>query len=119
MNVSEFSVRSGLSAHTLRYYEKIGVLPPIQRNNSGHRAFTARDLEWINFVTRLKETGMPLEGILKYAALRLEGDGTLAERQRMLATHRDALKLKIEREQLHLQALDAKIRHYQALVGSA
>ncbi|MEH6566004.1 MAG: MerR family transcriptional regulator [Halopseudomonas sp.] len=113
MNMSAFAAQTGLSAHTLRYYEKIGVMPHIQRNSSGHRAFTLRDLEWVRFVTRLKETGMPLEGILVYAGLRAQGDSTLDQRQQILEMHRDALKLRIEKEQLHLQALETKIKHYQ------
>ncbi len=115
MNISAFAAQSGLSAHTLRYYEKIGLLPHIKRNSSGHRAFTLRDLEWVRFVTRLKETGMSLEGILAYARLRAQGDSTLEQRQHILETHRDAMKLRIEREQLHLQALEAKIEHYNSL----
>ena len=81
MNMREFSAQSGLSAHTLRYYEKIGLLPGIQRNASGHRAFTSRDLEWVNFIVRLKDTGMSLDNILAYSKLRAAGDSTLGRRQ--------------------------------------
>jgi len=115
MNMREFSAQSGLSAHTLRYYEKIGLLPGIQRNASGHRAFTSRDLEWVNFIVRLKDTGMSLDNILAYSKLRAAGDSTLGRRQHILEEHRDALKTKIETEQLHLKALDAKITHYRSL----
>jgi DNA-binding transcriptional MerR regulator len=61
MNIKEFSDRSHVSAHTLRYYEKIGLLTDIQRNSSGHREDNAKDLEWLGFIVRLKETGMSLE----------------------------------------------------------
>ena len=73
MNIKEFSQLVGLSAHTLRYYEKIGLLRNVLRSPSGHRAYTPRDIEWISFVIRLKETGMPLEEILDYAKLRKLG----------------------------------------------
>ena len=115
MNIQAFSAQTGLSAYTLRYYEKIGLLPGIQRNASGHRAFTGRDLEWVNFIVRLKETGMPLDNILEYARLRAAGDSTLKKRQRILEAHRDALQLRIKSEQLHLRALDSKIEHYRSI----
>ena len=115
MNIREFAIQTGLSAHTLRYYEKIGLLTGVLRNSSGHRQFTAKDLEWVRFIVRLKETGMPLEQILAYAQLRAAGDSTLEQRQRMLQEHRDTLKAKIENELAHLQALDAKIQYYQTI----
>ena len=73
MNIKEFSSLVGLSAHTLRYYEKIGLLKHVHRNASGHRVYSAKDLSWISFVKRLKETAMPLEEILEYAKLREVG----------------------------------------------
>ncbi|MGB3597821.1 MerR family transcriptional regulator [Pseudomonas neustonica] len=115
MNMRTFSAQTGLSAHTIRYYEKLGLLPGIQRNASGHRAFTTQDLEWVRFIVRLKDTGMSLDDILTYSRLRALGSTTLASRQKMLEQHRDALRARIENEQLHLVALEAKIQHYQSL----
>ena len=71
-----------LSADTLRYYEKIGLLNNVQRNSSGHRVYSAKDVKWFEFVIRLKETAMPLEEILEYARLREQGSSTVLERQR-------------------------------------
>ena len=110
MNMRAFSAQTGLTAHTLRYYEKLGLL-----NASGHRAFTTQDLEWVRFIVRLKDTGMSLDDILTYSRLRALGSTTLASRQKMLEQHRDALRARIENEQLHLVALEAKIQHYQSL----
>ena len=84
MNMRTFSAQTGLSAYTIRYYEKLGLLPGIQRNASGHRAFTTQDLEWVRFIVRLKDTGMSLDDILTYSRLRALGSTTLASRQKML-----------------------------------
>lgn len=114
MNMKEFSSRVGLSAHTLRYYEKIGLLRHVHRNSSGHRVYSTKDLDWMTFVLRLKETGMPLDEILTYAELRALGSDTVLDRQRLLEQHREALKAKIEHQLNHLSALDDKIALYKA-----
>ena len=113
MNMTEFSQRTGVSAHTLRYYEKIGLLRQVPRAPSGHRVFGEKELVWITFILRLKETGMPLEGILQYADLRAEGESTCSQRQALLEAHRDQLIEHIKTQQAHLQALEEKIYLYQ------
>ncbi|SEB18278.1 MerR family transcriptional regulator [Marinobacterium iners] len=112
MNISRFSDLTQLSPHTLRYYEKIGLLSNISRNSSGHRIYTTADVEWAKFINRLKATGMPLEQILEYSNLRALGEETFEQRRLLLQKHRDALKHRIESELEHLQALDAKIHYY-------
>jgi DNA-binding transcriptional MerR regulator len=114
MNMSEFSKLTGLSSHTLRYYEKISLLKNIQRNSSGHRFYTNKDVEWISFIIRLKETGMPLDDILKYAQLREQGAASLFERQQLLENHRVILKAHIESQLHHLDALEQKIDLYKS-----
>ncbi|WP_091353615.1 MerR family transcriptional regulator [Amphritea atlantica] len=114
MNISTFSALTGLSSHTLRYYEKIGLLSNISRDASGHRRYSSKDVEWVRFINRLKDTGMPLAEIRHYAELREAGDATFDNRCHLLERHRDALKLRLQREQEHLQALDAKIAYYQS-----
>ncbi|MCG9630362.1 MerR family transcriptional regulator [Vibrio sp. Isolate30] len=113
MNIKEFSNLVGLSAHTLRYYEKIGLLKNVQRTSSGHRAYTLKDLKWIEFVVRLKETAMPLEEILKYASLREQGASTVLQRQVLLEKHQQNLEAHIEQQQSHLAALENKIDLYK------
>ncbi len=113
MNMREFSGMVGLSSHTLRYYEKIGLLKSIQRNASGHRVYTQKDLDWVSFIKRLKETGMPLENILQYAVLRGKGVKTTLERQRLLESHQQHLKAHIQQQQQHLLALEEKINLYK------
>ena len=113
MNIKEFSKLTGLSSHTLRYYEKIGLLKNIERNSSGQRMYTTRDADWVGFVVRLKETAMPLETILEYAAQREIGPTTVQSRQGLLEAHQITLKKRIDSLQSHLLALDNKIQLYR------
>lgn len=114
MNMREFSRLTGLSSHTLRYYEKISLIKNVNRTGNGYRDYTNRDLEWINFVIRLKDTGMSIMEILKYAKLRDLGPTTLADRQELLETHRNNLNTKIASQLNHLAALDNKINLYRS-----
>ena len=116
MNIKNFSEVTGISAHTIRYYEKIGLLRHISRNSSGHRWFTEKDVIWIEFIKRLKNTGMPLDAILKYADLRDEGDSTSVLRMQMLQQHAVMLEDKIAEEQSHLKKLKEKIKHYSKII---
>lgn len=116
MNVSEFSKRVGISPHTIRYYDKIGLLDNVHRSPNGHRFFSDKDVVWIMFVQRLKDTGMPIEKILEYASLRKEGASTLLARQQMLSEHSEVLKNKIATEQQHLNKLHEKIELYQKAI---
>ncbi|KJG10236.1 MerR family transcriptional regulator [Photobacterium kishitanii] len=113
MNMREFSSLVGLSPHTLRYYEKIGLLKNVQRNSSGHRAYTSKDLTWIIFVKRLKETAMPLDNILVYARLRELGSESLSQRQKLLELHQETLKVHIAQQEKHMAALEEKINLYK------
>lgn len=113
MRVQQFAARTGLSADTLRYYEKIGLLRHVKRDASGHRVYGSGDLEWVGFVLRLKDTGMPLEDIIRYADLRERGDSTLMARQALLEIHAATLQQRLERDREHLDALQAKIEFYR------
>lgn len=113
MNMKTFAELTGLTPYTLRYYEKIGLLKGVQRNDSGHRVFSTKEVKWVEFIIRLKETGMPLEQILHYSELREQGEETILARQRMLEVHRKALKNKLKSQMKHLSALDSKIEFYK------
>ncbi|MGF1716855.1 MerR family transcriptional regulator [Photobacterium chitinilyticum] len=115
MNMREFSERTKLSSHTLRYYEKIGLLNNVQRNSSGHRVFTTKELDWVNFIIRLKETAMPLDTILHYSNLRALGESTITARKTLLEEHRHKLQSQIENQLQHLNALETKIDFYKAI----
>jgi len=112
MNINTFSKVTGVSSHTLRYYEKIGLLKGVLRNSSGHRVFSSKDQRWIEFIIRLKETNMPLKEILEYGVLREKGEKTILARQEILENHRHALLIQMESQKTHLLALDKKIEFY-------
>lgn len=112
MKIGELARRSGLTAHTIRYYERIGLLPYADRDRSRQRDYDASILVWIDFLHRLKTTGMPIREMLRYAALRAEGPGTETERRRLLERHRDAVSAHVADLQASLLVLDRKIAGY-------
>ena len=118
MNIKKFSTLTNVSAHTIRYYEKIGVLKQVSRNASGHRFFTAKDVDWIGFVIRLKEMGMPLDNIKQYATLREQGISTSELRKQLLQEHVVILEEKIALESLHLKKIKEKILYYDRVINN-
>lgn len=114
-SIGEFSAQTGLSIHTLRYYELEGLLQPA-RTPSNHRCYTEADLAWVAFLLRLKATGMPIQEIRHYARLRQAGDATAAERLALLTAHRQTLEARISQLQTHRDRLDEKIAWYRQLV---
>lgn len=110
-SIGEFSRKTGLGIYTLRYYEHEGLLLP-ERTAVNRRCYSERDVAWAAFILRLKETGMPIREIRRYAALRAEGDDTLSARMEMLIEHRANLAAEVERLHTHMEALDAKIAFY-------
>lgn len=112
MKIGELAKRSGLSAHAIRYYERIGLLPHADRNQSGQRDYDASILIWIEFLDRLKTTGMPIREMLRYAALRERGVGTEADRCALLEQHRERVRAHVAELQACLLVLDTKIAGY-------
>ncbi|GAA2876662.1 MerR family transcriptional regulator [Streptosporangium fragile] len=113
MTIQEASRKSGLSAHTLRYYERIGLIHEVGRDAGGHRSYTAPDLDWLDFLTKLRATGMPIADMCRYAELRRQGPETVAERRRMLETHRERVRAQIAQLTGDLEVLDYKIDLYK------
>lgn len=112
MKIGEMADRTGLSANTLRYYEKKGLIR-VQRDRYQRRVYSEQDVAWVQFIQRLKETGMLLRDIRRYAELRYQGDSTLAERLAMLKHHREYVLAQQRKWQEHLEKLDKKIAIYQ------
>ena len=112
MKIGDLAKRSGLSAHTLRYYERIGLLPYADRDRSGQRDYDAAILTWIAFLGRLKTTGMPISEMLRYAALRAEGAVTGPARRQLLEDHREQVREHVAELQACLLVLDTKIAGY-------
>ena len=112
MKISDLAKRCGLSAHTLRYYERIGLLPYADRDRSGQRDYDASILSWIEFLGRLKTTGMPIRDMLLYAKLADSGKATFSERRQMLEEHRERVRAHVADLEACLRVLDGKIASY-------
>ena len=115
--IQRAAAETGLSADTLRYYERIGILPGIGRSESGHRRFTDDDMGWIKLVQCLRATGMPLEDLHRYAELVQEGEDTSAERLEILEAHRARIQAEMAELSIALGLVEQKIAGYTALVA--
>ena len=104
--------RTGLSANALRYYEKEGLLPHIERSKSGIRTYSDEDLEWIGLVCCLKNTGMSIKQIRDFVDLSLQGPQTLKDRCDMLGVHKKAVEAHIAEMNEHLEKVTWKIDHF-------
>lgn len=94
MKIAEAALACGLSAHTIRFYEKSGMLPDIERGADGHRRFTPRLIEWLTLLYWLRETGMPIGAMRRFTALAKAGDAEIAERRQILSDHAATLRAK-------------------------
>jgi len=120
LSIAEAVELTGLSADTLRYYERDGLmLRPIARGGSGHRQYTERDIEWIRLITKLRSTGMPIRDVRRYADLVRAGAGNEADRLELLRAHRRVVLARLAEVQDHLGAIDYKIGLYETQVSSA
>lgn len=105
---------TGVSAYTLRYYEKAGLIEPVARNAGNQRRYFGADIEWLKFLLRLRETGMPIAQMIEYASLRAQGAQTTAARLMLLEKHQARLHEQIALLRRHEKALAAKITTYRA-----
>ena len=117
--MQEFTVKqaaqeTGLNAHTLRYYERIGLMDRVARAVSGHRRYTGGDLEWITLLQRLRSTGMPISEMKRFADFVREGEHTIPERRKLLEFHERKLKAQREEIDKTLAVLSEKLSHYRA-----
>lgn len=115
LTIAEVAERTGLTAHTLRYYERDGLLlGAVDRASSGARRYSQRDLTWITMITRLRATGMPIREVKTYAALCRQGEGNERERLTILHEHRDRVRQQMAEVIGHFEAINSKIGHYEA-----
>ena len=113
--IQQVAEATGLSIHALRYYEKVGLLAPIQRASNGHRRYSAEDIAWLEFLVRLRETGMSIQRVLAFADLVRQHPNEVGERRVVLEEHRDRVKQHLEELTRNLQIIDLKIEHYKHL----
>ena len=116
LTIQEVSQATGLSTHTLRYYERIGLIHPIQREENSHRHYTSDDVGWIEFLLKLRATGMSIKDMRRYAELQRQGDATLPERVEMLKALRDDVEARMDELNEHLKLIYYKIEVYQKIV---
>ena len=116
MKISEVSEQYKLSADTLRYYERVGLIPPVNRTESGIRDYGEADIEWVNFVKYMRSAGLPIEVLVEYVSLVRQGDHTNEARKHILINQRDELVYKMEEMQKTLDLLNYKIDFYEELL---
>lgn len=119
LNIQEVARRTGLTAYTLRYYERIGLIAPVGRAGGGQRRYAASDMAWIEFLLRLRTTRMPIGKMQAFAKLRGAGNTTVPERRQMLEEHLTDVLAEIDTLSQSATALRAKIEHYRSLEKSS
>lgn len=112
MTISEVAKKFGISTDTLRYYERIGLIPPVKKNKSGRREYTELDCGWVEFTMKMKKAGLSLESLIEYIALWRQGESTEAARKAILFDEREKLEQRIAEDQATLEILNAKIDYY-------
>lgn len=116
MIISEVSEKFGILPDTLRYYERIGLIPPINRNKSGLREYTEQDCHWIQVILFMRDAGMSIELLLEYVKMVHQGDVTMQTRKELLIEQRNQLVARIEELQKTLKLLNGKIESYEKSV---
>ncbi|MDY3208097.1 MerR family transcriptional regulator [Clostridium baratii] len=113
MTIKEVSERFNLSQDTLRYYERIGLIPSINRNKSGIRDYTEEDCGWIEFIKCMRNAGLPIEVLIEYVNLFQKGDDTIEARKEILIEQRKQLEEKMNEMKKTIERLDNKILRYE------
>jgi DNA-binding transcriptional MerR regulator len=116
MKIAEVSERYGISSDTLRYYERIGLFPPVNRNESGIRDYNEIDIRRVEFIKCMRSAGLPIEALIEYVGLVQQGDETIEARKEILKEQRELLVTRMKDMQKTLDILDHKIEVYENAV---
>lgn len=116
MTIAEASKKVNLSADTLRYYERIGLIPEVNRTESGIRNYTEEDLGWIEFSKCMRNAGMSIEALIEYIKLYKKGDVTLEARKQLLISQKDVIKERLEEIQNTFDRINYKIKNYEKIL---
>ncbi len=119
MTIAEVSKQYNISADTLRYYERIGLIPPVSRNKNGIRDYTDEDCKWVDFIKCMRSAGLPIEVLIEYVTLFRQGNSTIEARKEILIEQRDILEEKINFMTATLERLNYKIDNYDTIILSA
>lgn len=118
MTITEVSKQYDLSQDTLRYYERIGLLPNVSRGKGGNRDYTEEDLRWVSFIKCMRSAGISIEALIEYVALFGQGDQTQQARKELLIEQRDILAARVAEMQSTLDRLDRKITNYEKVIAT-
>ncbi|MDF2985962.1 MAG: putative transcriptional regulator [Eubacterium sp.] len=116
MTIAEVSKKYDISQDTLRYYERIGLIPSVNRNKSGIRDYTEEDCKWVEFIKCMRGAGLPIEALIEYVTLFQQGDETMEARKQLLTEQRNALSNRVVEMKNTLQRLNNKIESYEQSV---
>lgn len=119
MTIAEVSKQYNISADTLRYYERIGLIPPVNRNKNGIRDYTDEDCKWVDFIKCMRSAGLPIEVLIEYVTLFRQGNSTIEDRKEILIEQRGILEEKINFMTATLERLNYKIDNYDTIILSA
>lgn len=117
LSIDQVAETMGITKHTLRYYEREGLLAEISKGSNGHRSYTEEDLGWIKFLQLLRGTGMPIREMKRFVNLTRAGDHTIAERVEVLARYRVSLTARMEADRESMQFLERKIEFYSGVLA--
>lgn len=118
LTIDQAATETGVSKHTLRYYEREGLLPHIDKAPSGHRRYSPGDIEWVRFLQLLRATGMPIREMKTFVALTHAGDHTIPDRIAVLERYHAALVQRMKEDRDHLARLDRKLGIYRDIVAA-
>lgn len=116
MLIAEVSEKYGLSQDTLRYYERVGLIPRVNRNKNGIRDYTEEDCRWVEYIKCMRGVGLPVEILMEYVGLFQQGDETVGARKELLIEQRKQLAVKMEEMKKVMDRLDDKIEHYDQTI---
>lgn len=116
MKITEVSKKYELSADTLRYYERVGLIPSVNRNKSGIRDYTEEDCRWVEFIKCMRNAGLPIEILIEYVTLFQQGDETVVARKELLIEQRNVIIARMEDMKKTLERLNFKIERYEHTV---
>ena len=117
--IGEVAEKTGVTVHTLRYYERIGLVAPVERSTGGRREYDDGDVAWVQMLTLLRATGMGVRDMVAFAELTRGGEHTIPDRLVVLERHREGLEALVRRHTEHLQILANKITYYRGVIDAA
>ncbi|MGM0213067.1 MerR family transcriptional regulator [Enterococcus sp. AZ109] len=112
MNIVEAAKKTGVTPTILRHYERVGFIPPVQRNSDGSRVFNSKDIEWIRFVQCMKSVGLSIESLIEYSTLCKEGQDTILARKELLTEEHEKLQCRCNEMTDTLVQLSNRIESY-------